>query len=141
MTQLIEHSGIIKDIQDNQIQVLITRNSACNERDVKSACTVSDQQEKIIDIECSDLSYVIGEEVLLIGRQSIGHYAVLFAFVLPVILVLITLIILHLFLINETISGIGALLVLVPYYTILSLFNKRMKTNFKFGIRKVVTDK
>jgi positive regulator of sigma E activity len=139
MAQLIEHSGIIKDIQKNQIQVLITRNSACSECDANGVCTVSDHQEKIIEIESSDLSYSIGEEVLVVGRQSIGHYAVLLAYVLPVILVLITLIILHLFLINETVSGISALLVLVPYYIILSSFNKKMKANFKFEIRKVVT--
>jgi len=140
MAQLIEHNGIIKDIQNNLIQVLITRQSACSDCDAKGACTVSDHQEKIIDIESSDLSFRIGENVVLTGRQSIGFYAVLLAFVLPFILVLITLIILHSFIINEAISGIVALLVLVPYYVILSLFNKRIKANFKFEIRKVVTD-
>lgn len=140
MAQLIEHNGIIKDIQNDLIQVLITQHSACNDCDAKGVCTVSDHQEKIIDIESSDLSYRIGENVVLIGRQSIGHYAVLLAFVLPFILVLITLIILNLFIINEAISGIVALLVLVPYYGILSLFNKRIKANFKFEIRKVVID-
>ena len=140
MAQLIEHNGIIKDIQNNLIQVLITRQSACSDCDAKGACTVSDHQEKIIDIESSDLSFRIGENVVLTGRQSIGFYAVLLAFVLPFLLVLLTLIILHLFMINEAISGIVALLVLVPYYVILSLFNKRIKANFKFEIRKVVTD-
>jgi len=140
MAQLIEHNGIIKDIKNNLIQVLITRQSACSDCDAKGACTVSDHQEKIIDIESSDLSFRIGENVVLTGRQSIGFYAVLLAFVLPFILVLITLIILHSFIINEAISGIVALLVLVPYYVILSLFNKRIKANFKFEIRKVVTD-
>jgi len=140
MAQLIEHNGIIKDIQNNLIQVLITRQSACSDCDAKGACNVSDHQEKVIDIESSDLSFRIGENVVLTGRQSIGFYAVLLAFVLPFLLVLLTLIILHLFMINEAISGIVALLVLVPYYVILSLFNKRIKANFKFEIRKVVTD-
>jgi positive regulator of sigma E activity len=140
MAQLIEHNGIIKDIQNNLIQVLITQQSACSDCDAKGACTVSDHQEKIINIESSDSSFIKGENIILTGRQSIGFYAVLLAFVLPFILVLITLIILHLFVINEIISGVAALLVLVPYYAILSLFNKRMKANFKFEIRKVVTD-
>ena len=140
MAQLIEHNGIIKDIKNNLIQVLITRQSACSDCDAKGACNVSDHQEKVIDIESSDLSFRIGENVVLTGRQSIGFYAVLLAFVLPFLLVLLTLIILHLFMINEAISGIVALLVLVPYYVILSLFNKRIKANFKFEIRKVVTD-
>ena len=140
MGQLIEHNGTIKDIQNNLIQVLITQQSACSDCDAKSACLVAGHQEKIIDIEISDSSFEIGENVILTGNQSVGFYAVLLAFVLPFILVLITLIILHSFIINEAISGVLALLVLVPYYVILSLFNKRIKANFKFEIRKVVND-
>lgn len=136
MALLIEHSGIIKDIQPNLIQVLIIQKSACGDCDAKGACIVSDQKEKIIDIESSDTSFKTGEQVILTGRQSIGLYAILLAFVFPFILILFTLIILHYTAINETISGITALLVLVPYYFILSLFNKKIKANFKFEIKK-----
>lgn len=136
MAQLIEHIGVIKDIQNNLIQVLIVQNSACSNCDVKGACTVSDHPEKIIHIESSDLSFKVGEKVILFGRQSIGLYAVLLAFVLPFILILITLLILQSFAINEATSGIASLLILVPYYIILSFFNKKLKRNFKFEIKK-----
>ena len=133
---MIEHSGIIKNIQPNLIQVLIIQKSACGDCDAKGACIISDQKEKIIDIESSDTTFKNGELVILTGRQSIGLNAVLLAFVFPFILILFTLLILHTAGLNETISGIAALLVLVPYYFILSLFNKKIKANFKFEIKK-----
>lgn len=140
MASQIEHKGIIKNIQPDLIQVLIVQKSVCGDCDAKGVCIVSDKQEKIIDIESPDKSFKTGEQVILTGRQSTGIHAVLLAFVIPFILILITLLILHLFVINEVISGMAALSVLVPYYIILSFFNKRLKADFKFEIRKDTTD-
>jgi positive regulator of sigma E activity len=139
MSQQIEHSGIIKEIQDNLIHVLIVQQSACGECDVNGVCSVSDHQEKIIEIESTDSTYQIGEKVILFGNQSIGLQAVFVAFVIPFILVLLTLIILQSFISNEAISGVIALLVLVPYYSILSFFNKKFNKKFKFEIKKDTT--
>jgi len=77
---------------------------------------------------------------VLSGRQSIGLQAVLLAFVIPFVLILITLIVLQLFIASELVSGTLALLVLIPYYGVLSLFNKKMKATFKFEIRKDTID-
>ena len=140
MALQIEHSGIIKNIQPNLIQVLIIQKSACGDCDAKGACIVSDQQEKIIDIVSSDTTFKTGEQVIITGRQSLGLHAVLLAFVIPFILILITLVTLHSIIINEAISGIAAVLVLVPYYIILSFFNTKLKAKFKFEIRKDIKD-
>lgn len=140
MALQIEHSGIIKNIQPNLIQVLIIQKSACGDCDANGSCIVSDQQEKIIDIVSSDTTFETGEQIIITGRQSIGLLAVLLAFVVPFILILITLIILHSLIINEAISGIAAVFVLVPYYIILSFFKNKLKAKFKFDIRKVTTD-
>jgi sigma-E factor negative regulatory protein RseC len=140
MALQIEHTGVIKNIQPNLIQVLIIQNSACGDCDANGACIVSDQQEKIIDIASSDTTFKTGEQVIITGRQSIGLLAVLLAFVVPFVLILITLVILHSLIINEAISGIASVLILVPYYIILSFFKNKLKAKFKFDIRKVITD-
>ena len=140
MAQLIEHTGIINGIEDNLIQVLIVQQSACSECHARGSCTAADKKEKIIEVESTDRTFKAGDKVILFGRQSIGLQAVLLAFVFPFILILSTLIILQSFVVNETVSGTLALLVLLPYYGILSFFNKRLKAKFRFAIRKDTTD-
>jgi len=133
---MIEHTGIIDSIQDHRFRILIIQQSACSACDVKGACTLSDQQEKIVEVESFNSSFSVGDKVLLVGKNSFGLLAVFLAFVIPFILILITLFILQSLVSNEIISGGIALFILVPYYLILSLFNKKLKTKFNFEIKK-----
>lgn len=136
MNQIIEHKGIIQNIQVNQIDVLISQKSACSECHAKSVCTVADKVEKIIEVESIDSSFKVGDEVILFGQQSIGLQAVFLSFVIPLVLILITLIVLKFISVNEVISAVMALLVPVLYYIVLSFFNPRLKNKFKFEIKK-----
>lgn len=140
MPQLIEHTGVIQQIEDNFVQVLIEQQSACSTCHANGSCLSADKSEKIIDVENTGATYCVGDKVMLSGRQSIGLQAVLLAFVIPFVLILITLIVLQLFIASELVSGTLALLVLIPYYGVLSLFNKKMKATFKFEIRKDTID-
>jgi sigma-E factor negative regulatory protein RseC len=133
---MIEHTGIIDSIQDHRFRILITQQSECSACDVKGACSISGQQEKIVEVESFDSSFKVGEKVLLAGKNTFGLLAVFLAFVIPFILILITLVSLQSLVSNEIISGGIALFILVPYYLILSLFNKRLKTKFNFEIKK-----
>lgn len=136
MSQIIEHTGIINSIEGNLIRVLIIQESACNACHAKGACSASDQDEKIIEVENSDPSFREGDHVVLYGQRSIGLQAVLLAFVIPFILILLTLLLLQPYVSNEAISGTLALSVLIPYYIILSFYQKKMKAKFQFFIRK-----
>lgn len=140
MSQLIEHTGIVRHIEGNSIQVLIVQQSACSGCHTKGVCTVADHAEKLIDIETTDTSFQVGEKVLLVGQQSMGLLAVMWAFVIPFVLILVTLFILGFYVANEALSGVIALSVLIPYYVALSFFNQKLKAKFKFSIRKDVAD-
>ncbi|MDO9152239.1 MAG: SoxR reducing system RseC family protein [Paludibacter sp.] len=136
MSQKIEHTGIITHIDEKIIQVSIIQKSACSSCHAKDACTASDMDEKIIDVEKTDNNYKTGDKVLLIGQSSTGLIAVLLAFVIPFLLILFTLFILRSYTDNEALSGTISLSVLIPYYLILSLFNKNLKNKFQFHIEK-----
>ena len=136
MTQIIEHSGIINKIDNNHIQVLIVQQTACNSCEANGVCFTAENGTKIIELESSDPIFNIGDKVIIYGKKSNGLVAVLFAFVLPFILILISLFILNYFVANELISGAISVGMLLPYYFILSLFNKILKSKFKFEIRK-----
>jgi len=140
MSQIVEHTGIVNNIQNNLIQVIIIHQSACADCDAKGACRIIDHPEKMVDVESSDTSFLIGDKVILSCRKSIEHKAVFLAFVVPILLVLFTLILLQSVISKEAISGMISLSVLLPYYIILSFFKIRLKSKFKFEIRKYPTE-
>jgi len=136
MSQIIEHTGIINHIQGHHIQVLIVQESACSSCHANGACSAADKDDKLIEVESTDTTLQIGDRVTLYGQSSMGLLAVLLAFVIPFILILLSLIILRSYTDNEALSGTLALSVLVPYYIILSFFNGKMKSKFQFSLRK-----
>jgi sigma-E factor negative regulatory protein RseC len=137
MSQKIEHTGIITHIDGTKIQVQIVQLSACSSCHAKGACSASDMDEKLIDVESNDLTLKIGDQVQLLGESSMGLFAVLLAFVIPFLLILLSLLILRSYTSNEALSGTIALGVLVPYFIILSLFNNKLKNKLKFTVEKL----
>jgi sigma-E factor negative regulatory protein RseC len=119
-----------------QIQVLITQESACSACHVKSACTAADRSEKVIDVESSEPGFKTGDHVIVYAQRALGLKAVLLVFVIPFLIILITLFILRAFSGNEAVSGSIALATLIPYYIVLSFFNKKINAKFKFYIKK-----
>jgi len=133
----IDHVGTISDIKDEKITVNILNVSACSGCHAKSACSMSDMKEKEIDIIDYSGSFKLGEEVKIVYQESLGWLALLLAYVLPFVLVLITLFTATAFT-NELISGLIALGILLPYYSLLYFFTDRLKKTFSFTIQKIV---
>jgi len=140
MNRQIEHTGIISRIDKTHIQVLIIQESACSGCHANSACSVADMAEKIIEVESTDVTLKVGDKVVLYGQSSMGLLAVLLAFILPFLIILLTLFILRFYVASEAISGIISLTTLIPYYIILSFFRKKMKSKFQFNISKDSTN-
>ncbi len=136
MGQKIEHTGFITHISEKIIQVSIIQKSACSDCHAKGVCTSADMSDKVIEVKRTDNNFKIGDQVKLIGQTSMGLLAVLLAFVIPFLLILLSLFILGNYTDNEALSGTLSLSVLIPYYIILSLFNKKLKNKFQFFIEK-----
>jgi sigma-E factor negative regulatory protein RseC len=137
MSKKIEHTGIIRHIEGNKVKVEIIQMSACSSCHAKGACTAADMDEKIIDAHSNNPNLKVGDAVNIYGESGNGLLAVLLAFVIPFTLILISLIVTGHFIQNEAISGLISLLVLVPYFIILSLFNNKLKKKFTFYISDI----
>jgi len=133
----IDHVGTISKIKDEKITVSILNVSACAGCHAKSACSMSDMKEKEIDIIDYSSSFKLGEKVKIVYQESLGWLALLLAYVLPFVIVLTTLFIATAFT-NELISGLLALGILLPYYSLLYFFKDRLKKTFSFTIHKIV---
>ncbi|MEA4937430.1 MAG: SoxR reducing system RseC family protein [Paludibacter sp.] len=136
MSQIIEHSGFVYQINGKHIKVQILQESACSGCHAKGSCTAADMADKFIDVESDDAGLKVGQAVTVYGQSSLGLLAVLLAFVIPFLLVLITLFFLNNKIENEAISGTIALGTLLPYFIILSFFNKKLKSKLKFHIKR-----
>ena len=134
---MIEHEGIIEKISGDQITVRIVQKSACSACHAKGACMAADSKEKLVNISDSSGQFYEKEKVIIEGKESMGYSAVLWAFVIPLIILILTLILsLNYFKLSETEAALSSIIALGPYYLILYLFRNKMANTFKFNIKK-----
>lgn len=130
----ISHKGIVESIIADIVTVTITSVSACSSCQAKSACNSSEMQEKKIEARKGNKQLKIGDWVTVTTKESMGVKAVFLGYILPFIIVLISLIICNALTINESVSGLVSLAVLIPYYTVLYLLRNIIKKTFIFEI-------
>ena len=85
--------AFVKEVSENSLIANIVNQSACSTCHAQGACTVADFQEKEIEITSFSKKYTPGQEVTVIFQESQGFTALFYGYVLPFILVLVTLII------------------------------------------------
>ncbi len=117
-------------------QVRIIQTSACASCSVKGHCTSADTKEKLVDVADADAaSYQPGDRVWVTGELSMGVMAVLFAFIFPFLILIISLFVFMAIWNDELRSALCSLALLIPYYYILWLNKSRMGKKFSFSVR------
>ena len=133
---MIEHRGIVAQVTGNKLSVKILQQSACSGCHAKNSCMAADSKEKIVDIFDFSGKHQVNDMVTIVGKESMGYKAILWAFLLPLILLVTVLIITQS---TTTMSEINAALIavasLIPYYFVLYLLRDRMSQTFKFTIK------
>lgn len=132
----ITHPGFIRKLMAETAEVVIISKSGCASCEINGTCSVSDMEEKIIDIKLKpDSTYKVGDEVIVEMKQSQGTWAVLLAYIFPFLLILISLILLTNAQVDQGLSGLISLGLLIPYYTILYFFKNFIKSKFEYFIK------
>lgn len=134
MENQVVHPGIVQEISKNKITVAIVSASACSACHAKGACLASDMVEKEIEIFHFSEEYHTGQHVNIIGRTSQGYKAVYYGYVLPFLLVFITLILSIWVTGSEGLAGILSLAILIPYYIALYFLRNKIRSSFEFEI-------
>lgn len=132
MQNTIEHQGVIISIDGKVAHVKIEQTSACASCHVKSVCGASEKSEKIVDANLLDTSLKIGDQVTVIGQKSLGIQAILLAYVLPFVLIVVILFFANIFTTNELVIGTCALASLIPYFAVLRLMRNKIQAKFQF---------
>lgn len=129
--------GIIKNISDNTIYVSVIQSSACAGCHAKSACGMSDSKEQIIRISDNG-QFQEGEKVKVSFRPSVGMKAVLYAFAIPLILLVVSLALSVYWFEKEALAALAGLSVLAVYYMVLYFLKDKLDKQFTFNIEKQV---
>ncbi len=130
MTKTVSHKGVVVAVDGNKIKVQIESVSACAACHAKGMCTLSDKEDKLIDIETPKAGdKKVGDVVTVVVSRQRGMQAVLLAYILPAIVVILSLVGL-LNIVAEPVAIILSLLSLAVYYTILYLFRNKISSKF-----------
>ena len=135
MENKISHEGVITKIDEGNIEIKILSKSACASCNIKGACNMSEMQEKTITIPApKDKNLSIGQEVKISMGLGQANRAVIFAYVIPVIILISMIFILNTLKINEGINALISVGTLLPYYLIIFLFKDKIKRKFEYEI-------
>jgi sigma-E factor negative regulatory protein RseC len=89
----------------------------------------------LVEVHCTDAgSFMTGQSVTVVCAETLGFKAIVFAFGLPLLLLLAALITGMSATGSEKVAAIASVSVLVPYYLILFLLRDRFKKDFQFRI-------
>ena len=137
MADIIKHRGIVEKIDGSHIVVRIVQTSACSACSAKGLCNASESKEKQIDVYGVQSSYRIGEEVVVCGTTSMGMRAVLLAFGVPLLILLLALFVTMRITDGDALlSAFVALLAVMPYYLLVYFMKDRLDRTFSFTIEK-----
>lgn len=137
-SSIIQHQGIVQGIKNNQLEVMIISESACSSCKSKKVCSISEIKEKLIYIDNIDNSYRIGDKVTVFLEEKMGAYAVIFAYLFPFIVMVLSLFIGYFNNASEPIMGLSVLVSLSLYFGIVYLFRKQLGKRISFKVEKQI---
>ena len=137
MANTIRHQGVVESIHGHHVQVRIVQVSACATCSIKGHCTTADAKEKRIDVFTAQTeAYQPGDSVWVVGQLSMGWWAVILAFLIPLVLLVGVLFAAHALTGND-LTAVGITLpVLAAYYLLLWLNRHKMSRKFALYIEK-----
>ncbi|MBN1597696.1 MAG: SoxR reducing system RseC family protein [Bacteroidales bacterium] len=133
----IEQKGVVENISDGFATVSIMSFSACANCHSKKLCGIDENSQKSVTALTGSKTFSVGENVGIIMKRSLGLKATFIAYILPFILMLAVMLTLNYTGVKEIITGLISILVLVPYYSVIYLFNDRLKKTFTFELTKL----
>ena len=132
----IEQKGVVEEISEGMVKVNIVSYSACADCHAKKACNFIDSDIKQIMVPQGNEDYIIGDNVRIYMKRSLGLKATLIAYIIPIFILIAALLLFTSFNMGELAAGILTLLILAPYFLIIYRFRDSLKNTFTFQLNK-----
>jgi len=133
---MISHQGNIIEIKDNNVKIKIIQQEACKSCSASALC-VGEGKERIIDAKMPDnIDLKLGDTVNVIISEEAGLLSVLFAYVIPFILIIISLTVSYVLKFSELTAIMIIFLSLIIYFIILYFSKNKLDKKLKISISK-----
>ena len=133
--ETVSHEGVITKIDGDTLEIKIIAQSACAACHAKSACTMSDQAEKVLTVPKPEgQEFQLFQKVKVVMAVGQGNKAAVLAYLVPIILLLSALFICLGIGLSEGLAALIGIAVLIPYYFILYLRRDQLKKKFDYRI-------
>lgn len=137
MSNKIKHAGVVDGVEGECVRVRILQSSACSACKVAAHCNASETKEKIIDVMDADAShYQKGDQVMVVADTAVGFRASLYGYLLPLILMVVTLVGVLAATHSEGLAALSALGILIPYYVLLFLMRNKLRNRLSFSLER-----
>lgn len=136
MEDQVSHPGVVVGINEKDIEIEILSSSMCGSCGIKSACGMSEMQEKRVTVpKPKDREFIVGQPVSIIMNTRQGNKAALFAYFIPAFLLVAIIVILSNLNVKEWLAATIGIGVIAVYYIVLSFFKNRLRNEFTYEIR------
>ena len=137
MSNKVKHAGVVDGVEGECVRVRILQSSACSACKVAAHCNASETKEKIIDVMDADAShYQKGDQVMVVADTAVGFRASLYGYLLPLILMVVTLVGVLAATHSEGLAALSALGILIPYYVLLFLMRNKLRNRLSFTLER-----
>lgn len=133
---MIEHPAVITDITKDTIYAEILVKEACQHCAASANCTLSQAKTKNIQIPNHNPELKIGDKIIVSISVNQSSFALFFAYILPLFIVLSVLFTLINMGFSENISGIFSIICLIPYYFGLWFYHRFFAKKLTLSIKK-----
>jgi sigma-E factor negative regulatory protein RseC len=97
---------------------------------------MAEMQEKMVDVKNNQEGrFSVGDNVNVVMKRSLGTKALLLGYIIPFLIIFISLIILVSIMNHEGLAGLISLSLVGPYYLFLYLKRDKIKRTFEFSIQ------
>ena len=135
MSNKIKHHGVVDGVEEGCVRVRILQSSACSACKVAAHCNASETKEKIIEVQVADADrYQRGDSVIVVADTAVGFRASLYGYLLPLILMVVSLVAVLKITQSEGYAAVSALGILIPYYIGLYLLRNKLRNKLSFSI-------
>ena len=131
----IEHDGIVIKVEESSIIVAIQNQSACASCHSKGACGLSEVVQKNITAERPNVPVAVGDKVIVTASTRNATLSVIFAYIIPSILIIVLLALLTLSGTSEIVAASLVLLAVAIYFTMLYFCRNSFARKIKFKVK------
>ena len=138
MEERVSHKGIVTKVTEKDVEIKVISGSSCGSCNIKSACGMSETTEKQVSVPKPDGKEGSGgQQVMISMSESQGGKAVVFAYLIPGIIMVATIVILIQSGISELLSSLASVIAVALYYLILYCLKGRIRSEFRYDITDV----